>query len=323
MGERPVSDARFTVLFCTSFFRAPAEFPPYEDVRWSRDRRSLSRSDVVVVHVPNWPADKRVLRRYPRQIWVAWSLESAANYPLLADDAFMRRFDLRMTYQADADVWAPYLPRAAQWQQIAAAPVAVGQERAPVVAFVSALIDRSGRSALLRDLLGFVKIDCYGKLLNNRQMDLPDTGPDAKRATAARYPFCIAFENSIGPDYVTEKIFDALAAGSIPIYLGAPNVADFVPPGSYIDAAEYGGARELGTYLNYLSQHPEAAARYHEWRRRPLPAALMARVATLEVPPFRRLIDICRDRLGDGVPRRNLGTFRRLADGMLSGLRST
>lgn len=50
-----------------------------------------------------------------------------------------------------------------------------------------------------------------------------------KYALARKHMFYAAFENSIYEDYVTEKLFDALVAGSVPIYIGAPNVLDFVP----------------------------------------------------------------------------------------------
>ncbi|GAQ85141.1 fucosyltransferase [Klebsormidium nitens] len=50
-----------------------------------------------------------------------------------------------------------------------------------------------------------------------------------KYALARKHMFYAAFENSIYEDYVTEKMFDALVAGSVPIYIGAPNVMDFVP----------------------------------------------------------------------------------------------
>ena len=41
---------------------------------------------------------------------------------------------------------------------------------------------------------------------------------------ARQYLFTIAIENSLEYDYVTEKLWQPLAAGSVPIYLGAPNV---------------------------------------------------------------------------------------------------
>ena len=40
----------------------------------------------------------------------------------------------------------------------------------------------------------------------------------------AKYKFTIAFENAIGEDYITEKLWRPLQLGSIPIYMGSPSV---------------------------------------------------------------------------------------------------
>ena len=53
------------------------------------------------------------------------------------------------------------------------------------------------------------------------------------------YNFCLCFENMAMSGYVTEKIFDCLYAGCIPIYLGAPNIEEQVPRGTFIDAREF------------------------------------------------------------------------------------
>ncbi len=39
-------------------------------------------------------------------------------------------------------------------------------------------------------------------------------------------------ENSLEKDYVTEKIWDALEAGCIPVYMGPLNIRTFLPGGS-------------------------------------------------------------------------------------------
>jgi glycoprotein 3-alpha-L-fucosyltransferase len=47
--------------------------------------------------------------------------------------------------------------------------------------------------------------------------------------------FSLAFENSQYPDYVTEKFFQMLQAGSVPVVIGAPNVGEFAPsPKSFL-----------------------------------------------------------------------------------------
>jgi len=49
-----------------------------------------------------------------------------------------------------------------------------------------------------------------------------------------RYRFSIAIENSCIPSYVTEKFYDCIIAGCVPLYYGAPNIADYFPIDSYI-----------------------------------------------------------------------------------------
>lgn len=36
-------------------------------------------------------------------------------------------------------------------------------------------------------------------------------------------------ENSVSPDYVTEKLWDGLVAGCVPVYMGAPSAVTMVP----------------------------------------------------------------------------------------------
>ncbi len=62
---------------------------------------------------------------------------------------------------------------------------------------------------------------------------------DDKPATMSQYTFALCFENAIWPGYVTEKIFDCLLVGTIPIYLGAPDIEDDVPVDCFIDVRKF------------------------------------------------------------------------------------
>ena len=44
-----------------------------------------------------------------------------------------------------------------------------------------------------------------------------------------RYLFSLAFENSLTPDYVSEKVYQALSAPTIPVYMGPSNYYQFLP----------------------------------------------------------------------------------------------
>ena len=83
------------------------------------------------------------------------------------------------------------------------------------------------------------------------------------------YRFCIAMENSIAEDYVTEKVYAALDAGCLPIYYGAPNGLDFVPvPESVIDYRALGGTPEaLMAEIVRLNEDEEAYEAKMAWRK--------------------------------------------------------
>lgn len=52
--------------------------------------------------------------------------------------------------------------------------------------------------------------------------------------------FNICFENAKDiPGYITEKLFDCLFAGCVPIYLGEPHIEDIVPQACFIDFRQF------------------------------------------------------------------------------------
>ncbi len=264
--------------------------------RWTADRRRASEAAAVIFHMPDF-REFGDARKYPGQLWVAWSQESRQNYPLMTDPQFMRHFDIRMTYESDADVWAPYLPGPMWWRNVCNRPIQPKTAPVPVAMFQSSPFNLSGREGFAAELAQQIGIDSYGRFLNNRSVEGADQGPQSKIATIARYPFCLAFENSISPDYVTEKLFDSFDAGTVPIYLGAPNVNEFAPENSYIDAGDFAGPRELAAYLRHLMGTPRDYAAYFEWRSKPLSDAFEKRLRQLETPAFWRLMELVRQRL--------------------------
>jgi hypothetical protein len=63
---------------------------------------------------------------------------------------------------------------------------------------------------------------------------------DRKSDVLGQYRFSLCLENARGiPGYITEKIFDVMLAGTVPIYLGAPNVADHIPSACFIDLRQF------------------------------------------------------------------------------------
>lgn len=86
-------------------------------------------------------------------------------------------------------------------------------------------------------------------------------GPASKLATIARYRFCLCFENASFPGYITEKIFDALLADTIPVYLGAPDIATYVWPDVFVDARRFRSWTALAQFLSVMPESHAATMR--------------------------------------------------------------
>jgi hypothetical protein len=222
-------------------------------------------------------------------------MESEAHYPILARRSELGGvFDLWMTYQQDSDVWCPYL----EGVDVPSLQAAPGPKCGDVstIAAISSRIDQSRRTALLESLLREMPIDSYGKLLCNRPGGMK-AGRAGKLAVVSRYKFTLALENSICRDYVTEKFFDPLIAGSVPVYLGAPNVDEFAPGDNcYIDASRFENPRALAAFLLALAKDEAAYARYLEWKSKPLRPRFLRHLEAAREKPFQRLADCLRAR---------------------------
>ena len=86
------------------------------------------------------------------------------------------------------------------------------------------------------------------------------------------YKFTLAFENGNVQDYVTEKVYQALASGTLPVYMGAPNIKEFVPDNSIINVADFDfNTTLLANHLRDCMENQTLYESYHAWRYRPLP----------------------------------------------------
>ena len=146
----------------------------------------------------------------------------------------------------------------------------------------------SNRTKYVQDLRTHIGVDSWGKCLRNKGPDLPPEiakihggstneshykgkWVDSKKAMSQRYLFTIAMENSNTYDYVTEKLWHPLAAGSVPIYDGAPNVDDWLPcHHCIIDVRKFPSARVLADYLKVLEKNMTLYGEYHQWRNEPV-----------------------------------------------------
>lgn len=79
-------------------------------------------------------------------------------------------------------------------------------------------------------------------------------GPcESKYQVLSKYIFSLCFENMAMDGYFTEKLFDCLYAGTIPIYMGSKSVVQYLPPDIYIDSRIYKNWAELVHYIKMMT----------------------------------------------------------------------
>lgn len=98
------------------------------------------------------------------------------------------------------------------------------------------------RIEFFQRLCNYKKVDSGGKSNNN----LPDGKPVIdKKEFQEGYKFSLAFENSTYKGYTTEKIVQAWAAGTIPIYWGDPSIAEQFNEKAFINCHAYSNWDEV------------------------------------------------------------------------------
>jgi hypothetical protein len=70
-----------------------------------------------------------------------------------------------------------------------------------------------------------------------------------------QYRFSLCYENIHDePGGVTEKIFDSMRAGCVPIYWGAPNITNYVDADAFIDRRRFNSDSELEAFLLSITE---------------------------------------------------------------------
>ncbi len=115
----------------------------------------------------------------------------------------------------------------------------------------------SERKKAVKELSLLGEFDVYGlgwASTTSWKGELPHSG-FCKRETIKNYRFILAYENTGNrPGHVTDKIHPVLVARSVPIYLGASNITDYVPKECFIDKREFSSYLELHSFIKSVDQ---------------------------------------------------------------------
>jgi glycosyl transferase family 10 (putative fucosyltransferase) len=297
LRPKPAPGERDIILFYNSKFgfrnpRQPLP-PPFE---LSDDLRLFHEARAVIFHLPSLGNIDR-LEKQEGQLWVArWKeCEAHPKFSRSADPEFMSRFDLTVSHRLDADVFNGYINPRYYDDPVSQLQAEPRPKTGFAAAFISGTMDDSGRTRYLSELMRHMPVSSYGRVHRNQRVR-PDLGRPTLLETIGRFKFTLAFENAIGEDYVTEKFYDPLYAGSVPVYLGAPNVDRFAPgKHCFIDASNFPGPRQLAERLLQLDDDDEQYAKYFDWKRRPFDPEFRARMETQAKRPMERLGELVAD----------------------------
>lgn len=281
------------ILFYNKVWGVPWENDICESIpegfELTSDRSRMPEADAVVFHLPDLARcmDGEEIEKRDGLLWVSWNLECVDNYPWMDAPDIRNLFDLHMGYRQTDDVWYPYCTfiRAEEFTRLP--PRRPPLDKACL--FVSSPFNRSRRFEFLQELMRHTEIDSYGKMLHNK--DLPaDEGRKTLMEVIADYKFVIGVENALARDYVTEKFFNPLLAGTVPVYRGAPNVEEFAPGRRcFVDAADFQSPAELADFMNRCYATPSLYDELTAWREQPLQPSFLQKLELVKEHPFVRL----------------------------------
>lgn len=179
--------------------------------------------------------------------------EALSKFPKAA----WSKYDANVTYERGADASYGYVASVDAMLRRASASPGWGERENSVSAV--ALRCGSGkdsgdrramRTRFIEQLGRDVDVRSYGACARNAAWP---KGHEKDKAHVTRLSrFCVAYENSADADYVTEKLFDCLAGGAVPIVWGGEHVREFVPPGGGLFVDDFDSVDKLATEVKAI-----------------------------------------------------------------------
>lgn len=244
-------------------------------------------------------------------IMVVVAMESRTRIPLHGAQEFKYFFDLGVSYHDQLDVqvsYNNYLPK-----DFTSTGAPFDQKRNSLL-FMHSNCGPSHRNELFDKFSQLMSVDALGFCKHNGDVAtiLPqcaglsrsgDTFWSENECLLHHFKFYLAIENSRDEDYVTEKLYQGLRSGSVPIYLGAPNVRDFLPhPDSVLLIEDFDSIHALVDYVKRASADEHMYSKHMAWKSEKLPDAFLNQIVTRPMDSiFCRTCDMIATKYGDGV----------------------
>jgi hypothetical protein len=116
------------------------------------------------------------------------------------------------------------------------------------------------RINLYNSISKYKQVDGYGNMFNQPLRK-------SKFAILPEYKFCLCPENSVYDGYVTEKLIDAYAGLTVPIYSGTLSAdCDF----NFKSFLNYMNAKDMTSFVKYIAEYDEEIDWYKDMYEQPL-----------------------------------------------------
>jgi hypothetical protein len=137
----------------------------------------------------------------------------------------------------------------------------LAKEKPAFCSFVVSNPNNPDRNEAYRQLNRYKKVDSGGRYLNNVGGPVTD-----KLAFDRKHKFSLCYENGSHPGYTTEKLVEAFAARTVPLYWGDPEVARTFNPSAFVDLTGYSSLEEALPLIEALDRDDD---RYVQMLREP------------------------------------------------------
>ncbi|CAH8668006.1 unnamed protein product [Schistosoma margrebowiei] len=231
------------------------------------DRSRWLEADVIILTDHLYPKGPRP----PNQLWFIFVHESPL-YIRIADE-LGNKVNYTISYRMDSTIYVPYhnyIPFVASHGPdtkyvLPSRNYATGKSKM-VAWFVSNCQPKGPRMMYGKELSRYIQVDIYGRcgiLTCPREVD-----SQCFTLLGKHYKFYLSFENSLCPDYITEKFYgNALINNIIPVVMGASyeEYKRVAPPHSFIHVDQFESPEKLANYLKYLDRNDTAYNEYFSW----------------------------------------------------------
>lgn len=212
---------------------ADAAYYQHFDLVFAWDKRLFQLANVVPILIPHPMVYESFSGLEDRPLFSCLINANKAFKEVFPTDLYMERLNTIRWYERNAP--AQFGLYGLGWEKSVPAFTALGR------------LGRLG-SRLRTRLFGLPPFPSYRGAVSDK----------AEVLRKARFSYC--YENSRDlSNYITEKIFDSLVNGCIPIYWGADNVLDYIPANCFIDRRTFRDTAAVQEYLETVTFEKYAA----------------------------------------------------------------